>query len=62
MKRKEDYDMKCRRHIQSMQAIVVLLLCRALSLSVVSMGVTGEQKEALFLSLQPYELRGEQGG
>jgi hypothetical protein len=46
MKRKEGYDMKCRRHIQRMQAIVVLLLCSALSLSVVSVGVPGEQKEA----------------
>lgn len=46
MKRKEGYEMKCRHHIQRMQAIVVLLLCSALSLSVVSVGVPGEQKEA----------------
>jgi hypothetical protein len=37
--------MKRRRHVKWMQAVVVLLLCSALSLSVVSVGVGGEQRQ-----------------
>jgi hypothetical protein len=38
--------MQGRRHMQGMRAVVVLMLCSALALSVVSLGGTGEQKEA----------------
>lgn len=37
--------MKRRRHVKWVQAVVVLLLCSALSLSVVSVGVGGEQRQ-----------------
>ena len=37
--------MKRRRHMQGIQAVVVLLLCSALALSAVSLALAGEQRQ-----------------